>query len=414
MRSRSFGVGALLGAGLGVALVAGCTVASSVGAFKPPTTSSPGDDAESDAGSVDAGYDAADGSFADLSLALQVRPLAASIKSSCALASASHHVSCWGDNSHGTVGHPPTSTNEWYGDAVAVDLGTFSAATLFGGPTIECALDAGGQAMCWGRSSFFSRTGDFAQSITSPALVAGLAPGQVAMAVGLDFLCALHATGRVKCWGGNGTGQLGNGSLADQPSPRDVSGLPPVAAVIASMGASFVYARTPDGALYAWGDASSGVLDDGAPAVVTRPRQLPGLSDVRDVAPGRAHVCVLDGAGAVSCWGQGGSGQLAGASSARFSARVTIPLPGPAASIAAGFDHTCALLRDTRVFCWGDNGQMQAQVNGPTVVPSPVEGFDGSTGTTAIAASMAHTCAFGAKDIFCFGGVVMGTYTLPH
>ena len=47
--------------------------------------------------------------------------------------------------------------------------------------------------------------------------------------------CAVLSTGQVKCWGNNSTGQLGNGTLTQSPTPITVPGISTAIAVSAGM-----------------------------------------------------------------------------------------------------------------------------------------------------------------------------------
>jgi alpha-tubulin suppressor-like RCC1 family protein len=71
-----------------------------------------------------------------------------------------------------------------------------------------------------------------------------------------------------------------------------------------------------------WGNNSDGTLGDGGPAAAahTRPKQVAGLTNVRQVAPGYGHTLALRNDGTVWSWGSNTAGALgrAGSASCRF------------------------------------------------------------------------------------------------
>ncbi len=93
-----------------------------------------------------------------------------------------------------------------------------------------------------------------------PVDVLGLM-GAVALSAGDQHTCALLMDGAVKCWGSNGSGQLGTGSTDLSASPVDVTQLP-VDVVGLTAGSAHKCARTASGGAKCWGrnfDGQSGI-----------------------------------------------------------------------------------------------------------------------------------------------------------
>jgi alpha-tubulin suppressor-like RCC1 family protein len=180
-------------------------------------------------------------------------------------------VKCWGANYSGQLGDGTTENRNTPADVVGL-TGEVEAMTAGGSHT--CALMVGGGVKCWGRN----RNGQLGDGTTenrnTPVAVVGLASGVVAIAGGGLHTCALTVGGGVKCWGWNGFGQLGDGTTEDRSTPVAVVGLESGVAVIAA-GATFygthTCALTTGARIKCWGFNSHGQLGDGT----TRRRSTP-------------------------------------------------------------------------------------------------------------------------------------------
>src|SRR5439155_650095 len=143
-----------------------------------------------------------------------------------------------------------------------------------------------------------------------------------------------------------------------------------------------------------WGGNFSGQLGDGTTTNRSTADLVDGLRIVTGVAAGNAHSCALTGAGAVKCWGYNDYGQLGdGTTTERHTPDFVDGSTHLVTAVAAGFYHTCALTDPGAVKCWGYNGYGQLG-DGTTASRSTPDFVDGLThGVIAIAAGAYHTCA---------------------
>jgi alpha-tubulin suppressor-like RCC1 family protein len=192
-------------------------------------------------------------------------------------------VKCWGENSDGQLGLGDVVTrgdgaNEM-GDALpAVSLGvgkTAKALTARGSHT--CALLSDDTVKCWGGNGQGGlglgdtmKRGDAANEMGDALASVDLGLGLVGKGVfgGLNFTCAVLKTDRVKCWGRNAVGQLGQGDTTNR------------------------------------GDGV-GPMGNGLPAI-----SLGEGRTVKSLAVGINHACALLNNNAVKCWGGALAGQL--------------------------------------------------------------------------------------------------------
>jgi alpha-tubulin suppressor-like RCC1 family protein len=176
---------------------------------------------------------------------------------SCALTSAGA-VRCWGYNGWGQLGD---GTRDDRLTPVSVAKLSSGVAEISAGDFHSCALTIAGAVLCWGHNLYGqlgdgTRTGRY-----TPIAVSGLASGVFAVAAGNYHSCALTSADGVKCWGANGTGELGDGTTISRPTPVAVSGLPSGGVAIAASHASC--AQIVNGAVKCWGYNKDGQLGDG-------------------------------------------------------------------------------------------------------------------------------------------------------
>jgi hypothetical protein len=260
---------------------------------------------------------------------------------------------------------------------------TGSVKAVAAGGAHSCALTMGGGVKCWGWNAYGQVGDGTVTNRATPRDVVGLASGVAAIAAGTYHTCALTTAGGVKCWGYNDYWQLGAPTGEYQTTPVDVVGL---SSGIASLAPAFRHtcALTTNGGVKCWGDNLDGQLGDGTWASRWTPADVLGLtSGVTAVAAGGSHGCALTTGGGVKCWGDWGG-------------RTPTDIQGltsGAAAFSTGSAHGCALTTTGGLKCRGANDAGQLG-NGTTTIPQNPTDVSGLTsGVASVSAGVNHTCA---------------------
>ena len=95
-------------------------------------------------------------------------------------------------------------------------------------------MTAGG-AKCWGANDSGQVGDGTTTQRTWPVEVSDLTSRETSIATGSYHTCALTTAGGVKCWGWNGSGQLGDGTTTDRWTPTDVTWFNPAVGGIAEL-----------------------------------------------------------------------------------------------------------------------------------------------------------------------------------
>lgn len=287
-------------------------------------------------------------------------------------------IKCWGGNTEGQLGNGNTNLRGTY----SVIVSNISTATQVGtGLKHTCALLEDKTVQCWGNDQFGvtgipNRVNN--TNTLQPTTVGSLS-NVSKLFVGLGaHNCALLTDSKVKCWGLNTRGQLGNNPVPGSPDQNatpvyvhtSATDTTPLSGVVdLAVGEVHTCALLKDKSVKCWGGGTQGQLaiqpTNATQFVKTTPVSVSGLTGVKQIVAGKEHTCALLETGKVKCWGQQELGVLGNDKDARLivvtpqDVRSKDGVIQNVKSIAAGFQHTCALLADGKVMCWGRGNTFQ-------------------------------------------------------
>ncbi len=270
-----------------------------------------------------------------------------------------------------------------------------SVTSVSAGAVTACVRTASDSAMCWGYNDV-GMVGDGTRiDRRVPVQVTGLNTGVQDVQAAWDHTCALTNSGAVKCWGHNGDGELGDGSLIKRLEPVQTQGLNSGVSQV-SLGFDSGCALVTGTDIECWGYNGNGQLGDGSrttrrtPVPVEKLNLLPGT--VTQISAGWDHTCALLSTDQVACWGDNKFGEIGdGSRTDRLFPTLVSGLSG-VAQVSAGYDHTCALLTGGTVKCWGNNATGELGDGTTTQQKTPVA-VSALSGVDQISAGANHTCA---------------------
>jgi alpha-tubulin suppressor-like RCC1 family protein len=215
-----------------------------------------------------------------------------------------------------------------------------------------------------------------------------------------DHTCAGRSDGMLACWGGNATGQLGDGTRGDRASPTAWQ----TGVVELATGPHHTCAVTSAGGVRCWGRNEDGEVDgipSSEPILTPADVGLPEMSRV--VAVGGSHTCSQLQSDAIWCWGLNAEGQLGRPNSSERGPPAASNLPFPVA-LTAGDGHTCVLDATLTVSCTGRNNELQIDtMPGDAYTPRPA-----ITNASRLEARGWYSCALVLGDVQCWGDNMFG------
>ena len=330
----------------------------------------------------------------------------------------------WGYNHYGQLGNDSISTSP---TPVVASLPNNAFPTaLAAGQSHSLAIGSDGKLYAWG-SNGSGQLGDGSISDTPTPVVVSLPAGisPTALAAGDYHSLAIGSDGKLYAWGYNQYGQLGDGTNIDSNIPVVVSLPGGVTPTAIATGAGYSLAIGSDGKLYAWGWNNHGQLGNGT----TTDSNIPVVASLPDgvsptaIAAGYFYGMVIGSDNKLYTWGQNPNGQLGNGTTTDSNIPAAINLPNNAfpTTIAAGWYHSLAIGSDGKLYTWGWNvdGQLGEGTTTDSHTPVAANLPDGVT-PKAIAGGAVHSLAIGSDGkLYAWGWnqdgeLGNGSYTESH
>ncbi len=328
-----------------------------------------------------------------------------------------YKLKCFGFNSSGQLGYGNTvvkgrtATDLGVGNTFLKNTGTAGADMLVKDMSVglqhTCVILSNNTVKCWGSNTYGQLGYDNTTALSSPsASVVNIGAGTPKKLYAAGFVtCLTFSDDRIKCWGRNAQGQLGQDNTINYGSNSGTGSMAGLGYI--SVGGSFLTvqrvapsenavcvlsaASFAPGAskVYCWGYGNGGGCNfsampdtnycgelgrgtananwgDGTnlmSALTPVNLGVTGSELVIDIAAGRKHICaiiaptLISTAGTPICWGFNGRGQLGIDNLTDIGATSTPTTRVTSISNAARFEMaaetSCAILSDSSAKCWG-------------------------------------------------------------
>jgi hypothetical protein len=193
-------------------------------------------------------------------------------------------------------------------------------------------------------------------------------------------------------WGQNTVGQLGLGNLINKSIPTKIT-LTGIWKSIAAGGSFCLALRNTDGAIFSWGDDSSGQLGQLVSATPTVPTAtlatgVPAIA----IAAGSNHALAIQDDRTLVAWGNNASGQLGLGNLVNALAALQVGTDANWFAIAAGGSHSLAIKLDRTLWAWGSNTDGQLGDGSTNLSNVPIQ-IGSRTDWVSVAAGRAHSMA---------------------
>ncbi|KAH9261217.1 hypothetical protein BASA81_000921 [Batrachochytrium salamandrivorans] len=283
-----------------------------------------------------------------------------------------------------------------------------SALDVAAGSGFSCLVDFGNQAKCAGSNKFFTLGDGTSQRRLNPTPVTDLSSGVAGVFAGKMRACAVLLSGGVKCWGYNSSGGLGNGNTTDSAVPVSVVGFEHSGnAKQMAMGEFHTCVLTGQGKLLCFGGNGSGQLGDGTNVGKLIPTQVSSPAVFSAVGCGYYHTCaVVSSTGAVVCFGYNNGGQLGDGTLVDSNLpKQVFGLNSGAKSVLGSLYTTLVVMNNGTARAFGYNRYGELGTEDLSALLTPVVFADGFNKITSMAGGLYATCVLDNTndEVSCLG-----------
>lgn len=298
-------------------------------------------------------------------------------------------LDCWGTYNNGLLGD---GTKEPRETPVSIFPAKSGVTEVKVGINHACAIKDK-KLYCWGNNrSGQLGTGDSIE-FDKPTLVKDLVGDVTDVSVGQYHTCAI-AGGVVYCWGENSVNQLGQGldnTIYSQRLPLKVKGN--ISGITQLTSGNFHTCGIKGGKLYCWGGNYSGELGIGTRDSAAIPTLVPfDNKTVTSVSAKDAKTCAVAGSEGF-CWGSGSYGthlEKKSLDDKLSPYKVAEKEKKPTAIFPSRFV-TCGVFETTKLECWGDRFIGSSEEEASIVWHEPAPMFEGETPKSVVFADITET-----------------------
>lgn len=229
-------------------------------------------------------------------------------------------------------------------------------------------------------------------------------PNIKSVSSGSGHTCAVTVNGELYCWGGDGSGTLGDGPGVTPTIniPQRIGSFSDWEMVRAS---AFNTCGIRNKLMYCWGSDSSGAIGNGSgsSANVFAPEQIVGLTNWQWVTSSNGTTCGIE-SGNLYCWGSDNNGRLGnGGANTSVTSPALISASGDWEQVSANDNYACGI-KSGELYCWGNDSDGRLG-NGTGVTADQTSPYRVGVlnNWTELATGTSNACGIESGRLFCWG-----------